>query len=170
MRERARRAARIVAARHSGGTWQQIAAEFEISVSQAKAIVADWQDSGPGDVDELDSFSALLGVLRQAVSDYALIVQCATHDSNRIGALKGLVETASLRWDVERSAGLVPSHPAAPKLAHQLQQVFHELEDLLRRHDVSDEALKEIVELAQRTAMHPPGGARLVLTTGGQVR
>jgi len=169
-RERAHRAARIVAARHSGVTWSRIAAEFDLSVRQAQNIVADWQDSEPDDVDGIDALQGLIHLLRQAIEDLAVTAQRASHDSNRIGAIKALVETAMLRWQVERAAGLVPRHPAAPSLHQEMQVVFQEFAELLRRHNVADEALREFLELAERVAQQPrqpsPTG-RLALTTGG---
>jgi hypothetical protein len=94
-------------------------------------------------------------LLDEVVREFALISFTSTeHAGYRIAALRELVQVAMLRWNLQRSAGIVPLHAAAPTLQHQLTAVFREFSELLKRHNVPDEALREFLDLSERMVAH----------------
>jgi hypothetical protein len=161
-RERARRNSRIAAAHHAGVPAARLAAEFGVTPRQIANILLDWKTSTPEDADGRDSFAALLAAVRFSVDELATVAVTAENDSNRIGALRTLVEHSLLRWQVERAAGMVPRHPAAPGLATEMHLVFREFAELLRRHDVGDDALREFLALAETRMGRPAGDGRQI--------
>jgi hypothetical protein len=66
-----------------------------------------------------------------------------------VQALRAAVDTAMVRLQVMRSAGRAPRSLAAPALAQQLQVVFREFAELLRRHELGDEVLRDFLSLAE---------------------
>lgn len=148
--ERHHRNAKIVALRKARVPWKEVASQFGMTVRGAERIVEMWHDSAVDfEVDTRDHFEELIAGLTMAIEQFAIIGVTGDGDSNRIGALKAYVETLMARDDVLRTAGLLPRHRAAPRLEDEMQVMFREFADLLGRHGVGEDALMELVELAQ---------------------
>jgi hypothetical protein len=99
----------------------------------------------------------------QAVEDFAIIVQRSSHDGYRVSALRGLVETALTRLHVLRAAGRAPRSLAGPTVAQEMQVVFREFAELLRQHDVSDDVLRDLLELAESKADQSSRGGHALI-------
>lgn len=162
-RERGRRNAAIVAARRANLPWKTIADQFGLTVRGAEKIVKMWEVSAPATVEDPDPFADMLAGLGVALERLLLEGLTAPSDASRVGALKGYVETLMLRYCVERDAGRVPYHPAAPKLNDDVQLLFREFADLMRRRGVGDDVLLEMLELAQSRTGQWTAPARRVL-------
>lgn len=148
-RERGRRNAAIVAARRAKMPWKAIADQFGMTVRGVEKVFAMWEASAPQDGVETDPFGDLLAGLTVGLERLLLEGLTAPSDASRVGALKGYVDTLMLRYYVARDAGLVPSHPAAPKLNDEVQLLFREFAEILRRHEVGEGALADLLALAQ---------------------
>lgn len=148
--ERHHRNAKIVALHKARVPWKTIAARFGMTVRGAERIVEMWEASAVDvEKDPGEYFTELIDGLTMAVEEFAVLGLTAEYEAHRIGALKAYVETLMARDEVLRAAGVLPRHRAAPRLEQEMQVVFRELADLLTRHDVGEDALRELVELAQ---------------------
>lgn len=162
-RERGRRNAAIVAARRANLPWKTIADQFGMTVRGVEKVFVMWEASAPQDGIEVDPFGDLLAGLTVGLERLLLEGLTAPSDASRVGALKGYVDTLMLRYYVARDAGLAPSHPAAPKLNDEMQMLFREFAEILRRHDVSEGAMADLLALAQTQMGQWPATTRRTL-------
>lgn len=152
-REQAKRNEKIVAMRAARVPWSQIAAEFGLTVRGCEFIVSKWEKDAPpagSDGDGQLQLMEFIAGLEMARDQFVIHGLTAEYEAHRIGALKAYVETAALIWQVKRDANLVPRNPAAPMLGQELQVLFRELGELMRRHKIEDEILDAFRELAQQ--------------------
>jgi hypothetical protein len=153
-RERAQRDATIVALHHQGVSWSRIKAEFGVSPRRGQQIVAEWRDAPgcDGDAGEVDG---VISLLAQAIEDFAVMARSTDHDGYRIAATNRMVETAVTRLAILQATGRVPRNLAEPSARAQMQLLFRDFADILRRHDVPEEALQELLALAESRVGQP---------------
>jgi hypothetical protein len=137
----------------AGATYAAVAQEFGISVRQAKRIVA--RDAAapalavsPLAVGGTDAIETVLRIHVKARADLAGIIKSSPHDSPRVAAIRTRLDAATAQLAILQAVGDVPRNLASPAERQQLQVVFREFAELLRRHDVGDDALRELLELA----------------------
>jgi hypothetical protein len=131
--------------------WADIAKE--VGMSEAGARDA-WEQFREAEASMLDDPLAVVDetidmmtvAIHQALATYE---DAAPGSSVRVQALRAAVDTAMVRLQVMRSAGRAPRSLAAPALAQQLQVVFREFAELLRRHELGDEVLRDFLSLAE---------------------
>jgi len=130
--------------------WAQIAKHVGLSQSGAKDaynrfLAAEEPLHDPmGVIDE--TIDALTVVMHEAFQNHA---DADPGSSVRVQSLRTAVDTAIARLQIMRAAGRAPRSLAAPSLVSEMQVVFREFAELLRRHKVSEDALREFLELAE---------------------
>ena len=130
--------------------WATIAKHVGLSVSGAKDAYNRFLAAetllldGTGVVDE--TIDVMTVAMHEAFQTYEA---ADPGGSVRVQALKMAVETAVGRLHIMRAAGRAPRSLAAPSMVAEMQVVFREFAELLRRHDVGDDALREFLGLAE---------------------
>lgn len=171
-RQRAVRDAQIVAMRARGAQWADIAAQFDVSERQAKRVFASWRDDEQSSeyLDPAEAIRSTLELLRQGIADMAELEVSADNDSARIGATRLKVEIAERLLELLSAVGVLPRNLRALRLEDEMQQVLRSFMEVLRRHDVGDEVLQELHDVAERgrQAVRAPS-ARAWLSNGSEV-
>lgn len=99
--------------------------------------------------DPLEAVNETIDVMTVAMHQALITYEAAPPGTSvRVQALRTAVDTALMRLQVMRSAGRAPRSLAAPAVAQQLQLVLREFAELLRRHDVGDQVLRDFLDLA----------------------
>jgi hypothetical protein len=146
--------AAVVASLHRGRLQADVAREHGISVRQVQRIVASWEGRcEPQDwIDPIAELRAALEMLRQAEADMAAIEEKPDNDAAHIGATRLKAELNERRIHLMQVLGLLPRTLAAVPVEHDLQQMLREFGEILQRHQVPHEALRELAELARRSS------------------
>jgi orotate phosphoribosyltransferase-like protein len=131
--ERADRARRIAQRKATGLTWEQLAQEFNVSVSTARRA-AEAHVAGthrlaeppavpdvsvpprPADLDPQEIFVEVVAAHRDAMTDLAALAREADNDSARVGAIKARTAAGAQLVALLASVGLMPD-PARVLLA-----------------------------------------------------
>jgi hypothetical protein len=131
-------------------TWGQIGKEVGMSARGAEEAYATWLEweeplhDPNGVVDE--TINALTVSMHEALRTY----EAAPEGSSvRVQALRTTVHTAITRLQVMRAAGRAPRSLAAPMVERQMQAVLREFAELLGRHEVGDDVLRDFLLLAE---------------------
>lgn len=137
--------------------WKDIAREVGMSQSGAKGAYADFLDWEEPLHDPMDVVQETIDALTVSMHEALRTYEAAPEGSSiRVQALKVGMEAAITRLNVLRAAGRAPRSLAAPAVAQQMQIVFREFADLLRRHNVGEDALVELLGLAESQIGHLP--------------
>jgi hypothetical protein len=130
--------------------WKTIAKAVGVSERQANEIYRQfllWEEPQHDPMKAVDETIDVMTVaMHGALETY---MEAKEGSSVRVAALKTAVETAAARLQIMRAAGRAPRSLAAPSMVAEMQLVFREFAELLRRHDVGDDALREFLELAE---------------------
>jgi hypothetical protein len=133
-----------------------IAAREGITPRQVQRIIAARAEAALP-LDNVDPDAVVREVLElhdQALSDLAeLSIDAPAHV--RLGAIVRRVDVGVQRLAILRSYGLVPEYRRW-RVARSFDDVLSELAEVLRRHDVPPEALREIVALGDQLHDPPP--------------
>jgi hypothetical protein len=130
--------------------WKTIAKDVGLSERQAQEVYAqfiDWEKPlhDPMAVVE-ETIDGLTVAMHEAWQTYA---DAAPGSSVRVQAIRTAADAAVTRLQVMRAAGRAPRSLAAPSFAAEMQTAFREFAELLGRHDVSDEVLRDFLGLAE---------------------
>lgn len=137
-------------AQENPAAWREIAKTVGLSVSQAKEVHAQYLDWEEPLHDPMEVVQETIDAMTVAMQEAFKTYQAADEGSSvRVQALRVAVDTAVLRLQVMRAAGRAPRSLAGPSVAQQLQVVFREFAELLRRHEVGEAALRDFLELAE---------------------
>lgn len=143
--------ARVVRGKPKPVAWKDIAAEVGMSQQGARdawvaflAAEETMLENPLAVVDE--TIDTMTVAIHAALATY----EAADEGSSvRVQALRTAVDTAVLRLTIMRQAGRAPRSLAAPTVAAQVQLVFREFAELLRRHKVDDVVIRDFLELAE---------------------
>jgi hypothetical protein len=111
-------------------------------------------------VDPVAEVRALVELLGQSIEDMAEIEERTKHDGVKIAAIRSKVETAFTRFELLQAMGWVPP-PQVIQWEREMQAVIARMVDVLERHAVPDEALRELLAIgeAQLGRRQEPMGA-----------
>lgn len=148
--QRGRRIA-AMRARVKPTAWKTIAAEVGMSVSGAKDAHEQFLAAEEAMLDNpLAVVDETIDAMTVAIDRQLRNAEAAgAGTSTSVQALRAAVDTAVLRLTIMRQAGRAPRSLAAPTIAAQVQLVFREFAELLRRHQVRDEVLRDLLALAE---------------------
>lgn len=122
-------------------------------VKEAYAQFLDWEEPLH---DPLEVVQQTIDALTVTMHEAMRNAEAAPEGSSvRTQALRLGMDTAIQRLNVMRAAGRAPRSLAMPSLNQVTQLVFREFAEVLRRHDVADEVLADLLMLAER---HMTGG------------
>lgn len=131
-------------------SWKDIAKAVNLSESGAKDAYSQfltWELPQHDPLKVVDETIDVMTVaMHEALETYA---QAKPGSSVRVQALKTAVETAATRLQIMRAAGRAPRSLAGPSVAAELQLAFREFAELLSRHDVGDDVLRDFLGLAE---------------------
>lgn len=160
-RERMARDLAIVEARRRGVPKVKIAERYGMTVRRVEQIAASWDDlpSIPKDgvpVDTGQEIRRTLAAFEQAIADLGDIV-CDTSAPThvRLGAVTRTLDAHERRLKLMASAGFISANLAAPLVEQEMARLTQTVADVLRRHEVGDAVIGELVTLARRQMRSP---------------
>lgn len=130
--------------------WKDIAKQIGMSMAGAQEAYAqflEWEMPLHDPLAVVDeTIDAMTVALHESIQTYE---DADPGSSVRVQALRTAVDTALTRLQVMRAAGRAPRSLAAPAVGQQMQTVFREFAELLRRHQVGDDVIRDFLELAE---------------------
>jgi hypothetical protein len=160
-RERMARDLAIVEARRRGVPPAKLAEAHSMTVRRVHQIAADWDDlpSVPKDgfrVDTGEEVRRTLAAFEQAIADLAEIVTAADAQPHvRLGAITRTLDAHERRLKLMASAGFIAANLASPLVEQEVARLMQTVADVLRRHDVADEVIGELVTVARERMGSP---------------
>jgi hypothetical protein len=160
-RERAARNHAIVAAYRRGVPAARLAATYNLSRQQIHSIVKDWDDlpSIPRDgvrVDANREVARTLAAFEQAIADLGEIVAGEDTQAHvKLGAIGRALDAHERRLKLMASAGYISRNLAAPLVEQEMAAMTQAVADLMRRHNVPDEVIGELVTMAKQRVRDP---------------
>src|SRR5205085_7819079 len=88
----------------------------------------------------------LNGAMHAAIETYD---KAEPGSSVQVQAVRASVDAAVTRMQIMRAAGKVPRSLAGPSIAREMQVMFREFGAILERYEVPDDALRDLLELAE---------------------
>lgn len=160
-REKVSRNAAVVASVHRGRSQRDVADEYGITDRQVRRILSTWEAAlgESGWIDPIAELRAAIAMLRQAEADMAAIEEAPDNHAAHIGATRLKTEINERRINLMQVLGLLPRNLAAIPVEQQMQAMFRDFAETLRRNDVSDEVLEGMLELAERRLLLAPAVA-----------
>lgn len=160
-RERDARDHAIVAARRRGVSSVKLAESYGLTPQRIGQIVAEWDDipSVPRNgvrVDASKEVARTLAAFEQAIEDLGEIVgdrDAPVHV--RLGAITRTFDAHERRLKLMAAAGFISRSLAAPLVEQEMASLVQGIAELLRRHEVSDAVIGELVTMA-RDRMRAP--------------
>jgi hypothetical protein len=131
-------------------SWKEIAKDVGLSESQCGLVYGQFLEWEAPLHDPMEVVQETIDALTVAMHEALRTYEAAPEGTSvRVQALRTGMDAAVTRLQVMRAAGRAPRSLAAPAVAQQMQVVFREFAELLRRHQVGDDALREFLELAE---------------------
>jgi hypothetical protein len=160
-REREERDHAIVAARRRGVSCVKLAGTYGLTPQRVGQIVADWDEvpSVPRDgvrVDASKEVTRTLAAFEQAIEDLGEIVgDRAAPVHVRLGAIGRTFDAHERRLRLMASAGFISRSLAAPLVEQEMAAWTQGVAEILRRHDVGDEVIAELVTMTRQRVRAP---------------
>jgi hypothetical protein len=144
--QKVERDARIVADRAAGLTWPTIARRHDLSERQCQEIVKAHRATWPllESHDPIDAITELVEQLDSIVEKFAIVAEETKHDAVKVGALRSQLAAMEQRFTVAHALGLVPTLDLVRRDT-DLRQVMPVAADVLTQHEVSDEAVDDLL-------------------------
>lgn len=139
-------------------TWGQVAKATGLSVATCKRIAADLQRAGDpdGPDDPMQWIRQHLDTLRVTMEEASNTYAAAPEGSAvRVGALKLFKQTSEDIVTLAVRVGFLPRQLGALSAEREMQQMFRELAELAREHDVPDEFLTAVLAMGERRLTQP---------------
>jgi hypothetical protein len=160
-REREARDHAIVAARRRGVSAVKLAETYSLTRQRVAQIVAEWDDvpSVPRNgvrVDASKEVARTLAAFEQAIEDLGEIIgdrDAPVHV--RLGAITRTFDAHERRLRLMASAGFISRNLAAPLVEQEMAAWTQGVAEILRRHDVGDEVIGELVTMARQRLRRP---------------
>jgi hypothetical protein len=160
-RERDRRNEAIVAAYRRGVPVIKLASTHGLTRQAIHKIVRGWDDlpSIPRDgvrVDANREVARTLAAFEQAIADLGEIVAGTDTQAHvKLGAIGRALDAHERRLKLMASAGYISRNLAAPLVEQEMAAMTQAVADLMRRHNVSDEVIGELVTMAKQRVRGP---------------
>lgn len=160
-REREARDHAIVAARRRGVSSAKLAESYGLTRQRVAQIVAAWDDvpSVPRDgvrVDASREVARTLAAFEQAIEDLGEIVSDRDAPVHvRLGAIGRTFDAHERRLKLMAAAGFISRNLAAPLIEQEMAAWTQGVAEILRRHDVGDEVIGELVTTARQRMRAP---------------
>ena len=151
--ERVRWAREVVRLRAEGKTWPEVAKITGMSQAKCKRLERDIRDHGDPDsvVDPMAPVLRHLDVLEVTMDEASATYLAASPGSTaRVGALKLLKESSAEMLEMMQLIGAVPRSLAAFRAEREMQQMLRDFIEVVRDHDIPDEAVQAMRDLAAR--------------------
>jgi hypothetical protein len=139
-------------------TWAEVSREIGLSQSQCKRILAQHRAAGDPDApaDPWAPIQRHIDVLEVALDLASETYAAAPPGSSvRVGAIRQMMEASERMLDVMRTVGLLPRDLRAMSVEREVRQLFLDLAEVLREHDVPDEVVQKMVALSERRIVQP---------------
>jgi hypothetical protein len=153
--------ARVIAAERAKvepTSWKAISDMVGLAQSQCREIYADflrWDETMHDPMAVVDETIDCLWAAMIETSDTA--ANADPGSAARVGAIRAFMEAATTRLALMQAAGKVPRYLGTFQAQAELQAVLREFGELLRKHAIEGEALRDFLELAERVQSKPMG-------------
>lgn len=152
--------ARTIAARRAEDPpkeWREIAREVGLPVRNCQKLLKQLQETGDPDApaNPMAPIQRHLDVLETVMDEAAITYAEATRGAERVGALKLLKDASSEMIDYMRLVGFLPRQLGALSFEREAQQMFRQFAEILQRYDVPDDAVAEVLALAEQRLTAP---------------
>jgi hypothetical protein len=140
------RNAKVVRDRARGFGWTTIAERHDLSERQCRRIWGEWQAdrSDVYEQDPLALFQELFDAYDAGIEDLALVLEEASQDSAKVGAIKARLDLVSNKAELLQAVGLLPSNLGRLNEERELRALADTVWDVMDRHGVSEEARKDL--------------------------
>jgi hypothetical protein len=160
-REREERDHAIVAAYRRGVPAAKIAGTYGLTRQRVQQIVAGWDDlpSIPRDgvrVDAGQEVARTLAAFEQAIADLGEIVGSDTQPHVKLGAITRALDAHERRLKLMASAGYISRNLAAPLIEQEMVALTRTVADVMRRHNIAEEVVRELMREAKQRMRTPP--------------
>jgi transposase-like protein len=148
-----RRRRDVVVAARRGMSTSSIARTYGLTDRHVRRLVASASCSPEPLTDEnaAAEIRGHLACVDQVLDDLALVFdECASHAGWRLGSLRARMDALQLKMQIQAAAGVIPRNLAAPGQQQNVMVVFGQIADVLREHNVSEEALRALVHAMER--------------------
>lgn len=160
-RERDARDLAIVEARRRNVPVAKLAQAYRLTVRRVQQITATYDDvpSVPRDgvpVDAGQEVRRTLAAFEQAITDLGEIVgniEAPVHV--RLGAITRTLDAHERRLKLMAAAGFISRNLAAPLVEQEMLALTQAVADVLRRHEIGDEIIGELVTTARQRMRSP---------------
>jgi hypothetical protein len=161
-REREARDNAIVAAYRRGVSAERLAESHGLTPRRVFQIVEAWADlpSIPRDgvrVDAGKEVARTLAAFEQAIADLGEIVGGDAPVHVRLGAVTRTLDAHERRLKLMAAAGYISRNLAAPLIEQEMVALARTVADVMRRHGVAEEVVRELLTEA-KTQMRSPAG------------
>jgi hypothetical protein len=159
-RERDARDHAIVAARRRGVSCAKLAVTHGLTPQRISQIVADWDDlpSVPRNgvqVDAAGEVHRTLAAFEQYLADLGELVTGDAQAHVKLGAIGRAIDLHERRLKLMASAGYISRNLAAPLIEQEMAAFAQGVAEILRRHEVGDEVIGELVTMARERLRSP---------------
>jgi len=143
---RVERNAEVVRDRARGFGWTRVAERHDLSERQCRRICEEWREARPRehDQDPLELFEELLESYNSGIEDLALVLEEASQDAVKVGAIKARVALIEDKAKLLQAVGLLPWNLGRLKEERDLRVLADTVWDVMDRHGVSEEARKDL--------------------------
>jgi hypothetical protein len=133
--------------------WQEIANDLGLSESQCKDIHVQFMEWEAPQHDPMKAVEETIDSLTVAMhAAWENAEQAEVGSNARVYSIKTAVEVSLLRLNIMQQAGRAHRELGAPALAHQFQVLLRNLVEILDRHQVSDDLLRELMVFTEEAA------------------
>jgi hypothetical protein len=162
-REREARDHAIVAAYRRGVPGAKLAESHGLTRQRVQQIVAGWDDlpSIPRDgvrVDAGHEVARTLAAFEQAIADLGEIVMSSDSQTHvKLGAITRALDAHERRLKLMASAGYISANLAAPLVEQQMVALTRTVANVMRKHGVGEEVVRELLTEAKAQMRSPAG-------------
>lgn len=129
--------------------WEDIAHQVGLSERQAQAIHKQFLDWELPQHDHLAAVDETIDTFTVALREAWLTYEAAEPGSSvRVQALRAAMDASFTKLQIMRAAGRAPRSLAGPAVSAEMQLIFRELYDLMQRHGIADDVLRDFLALA----------------------
>jgi hypothetical protein len=139
----------IVIDRNKGFTWPEIARRHGLQERQARNVYREWREDklaeevAPRDASEW-LFEAL-SMYQQIISTLAQTADDADNDAARVGALRTQMAAMDRHTELLLATGRLPRSLQASIDRQQVQVMIRRMAEVLERHDVQPEVIRDLL-------------------------
>jgi len=164
---RVERNAEVVRDRARGFGWSRVAERNGLSERQCRRICEEWRESRrrEPDQDPLELFEELLDAYDAGVEDLAVVLEEASQDAVKVGAIKARVALIEDKAKLLQAVGLLPWNLGRLKEERDLRVVAETAWDVMERHGVPEEARKDLAATLRGNSSVPTSETQATLNS-----